>query len=64
VTISKHILTVSAVILLAAGLAACREDEQGRPLSYEKGVYAGQSDEPLSEEARRQLDQRALQQGM
>lgn len=31
-------------------------------MSYEKGTYGGQPDEPVAEEYRRQLDQRALKQ--
>ena len=36
---------------MALGLAACRENEQNRPLSFQPGVYGGEPDEPLSEEA-------------
>lgn len=50
-------------MLLVAGLAACREQEQARPLAYEKGVYGGQQDEPLTEEAQERLRQRQRQLG-
>lgn len=36
-------------------LAGCLEEEAGRPLHYEKGVYGGAPDEPLDEEQVRQL---------
>ncbi len=48
------------IALLACVLVAgCREEEQGRPLSFEPGVYHGQKDEPISEQNKRDLDDRA-----
>lgn len=49
----RLLLAVTAVSILALG--ACREEEQGRVLMQEKGVYQGQSDEPLTEEQLREL---------
>ncbi|MFQ5468092.1 MAG: hypothetical protein ACE5DS_08145 [Kiloniellaceae bacterium] len=45
-------------------LSACDEAEQGRILRYEKGVYLGQKDPPLSDQDREILRQRTwLQRG-
>ena len=44
--------------VLALGLAACREDEQGRPLYHKPGVYKGQPDTKLDEQQRETLRQR------
>jgi hypothetical protein len=57
-------LTGLLALAVAAGLlAGCNEAESGRPLTYEKGVYKGKQDEPLSGEAREQLRQRMSIQG-
>lgn len=50
-------------MLLAAGLTACREPEQGRAFVHEKGVYGGQQDDPLTEDAQERLRQRQRQLG-
>ena len=61
--------TLKAVFLLASAvvagvtLAACREEEQGRILNYEKGVYLGKADAPVSETARRAQRERMRLQG-
>ncbi len=44
---------------MAFGLTACKEEEQGRPLSYEKGVYKGNGDSKLSPETIKKLKSRA-----
>ena len=58
----RHILTRSAflllVISLAFGMSACREEEQGRPLNYEKGTYLGKVDSSLNNEQLRELNSR------
>lgn len=56
--VAKPMLIVCLGVAMAAGLAGCRDDEQGRPLMYEEGVYGGQHDDPLTEEARERLRQR------
>lgn len=52
--------------LAATGLAlfasACGEVHTERPLQLEPGVYKGQKDEPLSEDMRKALAERAAQQ--
>lgn len=61
--IMRHILTKSALVLaisaVALGTSACREEEQGRPLNYEKGIYLGKSDTSLSSEQLRDLTSRS-----
>lgn len=51
-------------VLLGIGLLGpgCREEEQDRPLTYDKGTYQGPADAALSEESRDALRQRATQQ--
>lgn len=48
-----------ALGIAAAGIAGCREDEQGRMLLYEKGTYKGQPDTPLPPQRIDELRQRA-----
>lgn len=51
-------------LVLAVALAAvagCRAEEQGRPLSHDKGTYGGPRDAALSEATRHALAERALQ---
>ncbi|KUO57662.1 MAG: hypothetical protein APF80_07595 [Alphaproteobacteria bacterium BRH_c36] len=57
-------LKIGLILALAAGLAACREEEQGRPLSFEPGVYSGKKDEKLSTEQTEALRERARLQGL
>lgn len=55
--------TTVAVWLAIAGIAlvaqGCREDEQNRPLTYDKGTYQGQPDEALSDQQVEALRQRS-----
>lgn len=50
---------VGAALAGALILGACREEEQGRVVRFEKGTYAGPTDTPLGEETLRELQQRA-----
>ena len=50
---SKAILAVTLLVLLAPSLAGCREAEQGRTLDFNKGVYQGRADEKLGAEQTR-----------
>jgi|Tabmets5t2r1_1033131.scaffolds.fasta_scaffold233329_1 hypothetical protein len=52
-------LAIAAIGLVAQG---CREDEQNRPLLYDKGTYQGQPDPALSEQQVDALRQRAAEQ--
>lgn len=47
---AKQALLVTALIGLVMGLSSCREDELGRPMVKEKGVYEGPADEKLGDE--------------
>ncbi|MGH6904381.1 MAG: hypothetical protein ACREIR_16735 [Geminicoccaceae bacterium] len=51
-----------AIVGIALVAQSCREDEQNRPLMYDKGAYHGQQDEALTEEAVDTLRQRSTQQ--
>jgi len=55
--------SVSAVLVSALLLAACRAEEQGRILQYEKGQYLGQADSKLSGDQVRTLSARTGRQG-
>jgi hypothetical protein len=48
-----------AVLGMALAVQSCREDEQNRPLLYDKGSYQGQPDEALTEEQVETLRQRS-----
>ncbi len=60
---SRSALAAAALTAAALVLAACDENEIGRPTHYEKGVYLGPTEPALDEETLRELRQRALQQG-
>ncbi|MEQ9330787.1 hypothetical protein [Thalassobaculum sp.] len=51
-----------AGLVALVALAGCREDEQDRPLSYDKGVYQGKADDALPEGTSDVLRQRAQHQ--
>ena len=51
-----------ALVALVAGLGACREHEQDRPLRYEQGVYGGKKDTPLTAKQQRELELRGRKQ--
>jgi hypothetical protein len=46
---ARRALLAVAIVGLAASTSGCREDEQGRPMTKQKGVYEGQADEKLDE---------------
>jgi hypothetical protein len=48
-----------AIIGIALAVQSCREDEQDRPLVYEKGSYQGQPDQSLTDEQVERLRQRS-----
>ena len=45
----KNLLIV-LLILSTFLISSCREDEQNRVLNYNKGVYLGEKDTPLTEQ--------------
>jgi hypothetical protein len=55
----QRTLLFLAITGLLAGLSACREEEQDRPLVEEKGVYQGETDDPLSPQQVEALRSRA-----
>lgn len=57
--LSRMILTAALVAPTALLLSGCRESEQGRPLSFEPGVYKGKKDESIGAEKREELRARA-----
>lgn len=52
-------VALAGSLLLVGG---CREEEQGRPLVYDKGTYQGQADEKLADDQVEALRQRAARQ--
>ncbi len=58
----KAVVVLGCVVALGAVVGACREDEQGRVLMYEKGVYLGKPDTAVSEGALRALSARIQRQ--
>lgn len=61
--VNKLFISFAAIILCGMALSACRSEEQGRPLRFEKGTYGGAPDTALSEEVRRNLRARAEKMG-
>ena len=50
---SRAAIVIGCAAVVALSLGACREDEQGRVLLYQKGVYLGQEYTEPAEQARR-----------
>jgi hypothetical protein len=69
-TIERHARRAAtrqvAALLALAGLAltvqGCREEEQDRPLVYDKGTYLGQHDQQLDQDQVEALRRRATEQ--
>lgn len=53
---------VAVAIVLLAGLAACRKEEQARELHMDKGTYQGPADTAIGEQTADELRQRAMRQ--
>lgn len=56
---TSRCVLASLLLTFALATGGCRKEEQDRPLSFEPGVYKGQKDEPISEQNRRDLEERA-----
>lgn len=56
---AKRALLVTAMIGLTMAATGCREEEQGRPMVEQKGVYEGPADEPIGEKRVQELKSRA-----
>lgn len=62
-TVARRTLHLSLALALAAtALIACREEEQGRPLSFQKGVYTAQKGDQVSTATVQQMQDRAKKQ--
>lgn len=61
----KKVASPAGLALFAAAfmLTACNPEEQDRPLDFTPGVYKGQEDQPVSQEAKEKFYQRTLLQG-
>lgn len=60
---SKIALIVGSIAVIGLAISACRQEEQNRPLSYNKGVYGGKQVQKLSKEQVRELEFRIRNQG-
>ena len=58
----RRIFSACCIIAMSLALQACREDEQGKILLYEKGTYLGKADQTLSEAQRNALRHRTSRQ--
>lgn len=56
---ATHVTAFLALVGIVLAVQGCREDEQNRPLLYDKGSYRGQPDPPLSDEQVDALRQRS-----
>lgn len=57
-----RIATIGSLLLAMAAVSGCREEEQNRPLTYEKGTYQGKPDQQITEAQRQELRSRARNQ--
>ncbi len=51
----SRILAACCAIVMSLVLQACREDEQGQVLLYEKGTYLGKADHELTDAQKKAL---------
>ena len=51
--------TIALVMGAVLALAGCREEEQGRPLTFEPGAYKGEKPAALTKEQVRTLQERS-----
>jgi len=61
--ICMKLATFVVIGIMAIATSSCREEEQGRLLSYEKGTYLGKADSALSAEQLSELANRSRLQG-
>ena len=57
-SISKSSMTAVLGLVLAFGLAGCKDSERDRILMYKKGTYLGSADQALNDDTLRQLQSR------
>jgi hypothetical protein len=60
---ARSAILIGCAMVVALALGACRKEEQGRILSYSKGVYLGKADTERSDAARRDVRARTRLQG-
>ena len=51
-------LVIFFILITSFNLSACKKEEQGRPLNYNKGVYQGNADSSLTDGTVYQLRKR------
>lgn len=56
---TKRALSIMAIVGISLAVTACRDEEQGRPMVKQKGVYEGPADEAISEDRLLDLRSRA-----
>ncbi len=61
--ISKIALMGVCIAVIGLTVSACRQEEQNRPLSYNKGEYSGKQVQKLNKNEVRALDFRIKNQG-
>lgn len=61
---ARRCMALLALAAVTFAVQACREDEQDRPLVYDKGTYQGPADEQLGQDQVDALRQRAAGQRM
>jgi hypothetical protein len=61
---TRGLVIGACCLVVGLALQACRDEEQGRILYFEKGTYLGKADQPLTEDQLRALRQRTSNQQM
>lgn len=59
---ARVLAAISVLVVTGLSLGACRQEEMGRPLFYEKGTYGGKADEKIDAETIKQARQRGWMQ--
>ena len=54
-----RIVVATVFVVSSLALTGCRQEDQGKILSYEKGTYLGKKDEPLTDAQEEALRHRA-----
>jgi hypothetical protein len=58
----SRFVVAAAMVTAMAAIAGCREEEQGRPIIFEKGTYLGKPDQKLTDAQEQELRSRARNQ--
>jgi hypothetical protein len=54
----KYALSIVGIVTISLALGACRDDSDGRSLSFNKGTYSGKADTAITDAARRSVQDR------